>query len=148
MVHSSDYFILLSIFTMPWVLYTADWFFVFQNVYSSFLGPMLGIMMVDFWVVNKQSCDMAALYDESGEKYRYKNGFGVSAFLALFISALIAFWQLDIAWIIGIPSAAILYYFFKCLCKLDEKNLIQEAYYEKIRGKTSSYHRRCIRHGI
>ncbi|WP_346707707.1 cytosine permease [Massilistercora timonensis] len=112
---------LLSIFTMPWVLYTADWFFVFQNVYSSFLGPMLGIMMVDFWVVNKQSCDMAALYDESGEKYRYKNGFGVSAFLALFISALIAFWQLDIAWIIGIPSAAILYYFFKCLCKLDEK---------------------------
>lgn len=82
---------------------------------------MLGILLVDFWVVNKKGCDIEGLYNEASGKYSYKNGFGASAFISLAISALLAFWQLDMAWIVGAPCAAILYYLTKCVFKLDEK---------------------------
>lgn len=110
-----------SIVTMPWLLYTADAFFVFQNVYSSFLGPILGILLVDFWIVNKGACDVDGLYNKETKKYSYCKGFSISAFAALLISAMLAFWQLDMAWVVGVPSAAILYYLFKCVLKLDDK---------------------------
>lgn len=112
---------LLSILTMPWVLFTADWFFVFQNAYSSFLGPMLGILLVDFWIVNKKSCDIEALYNEKSEKYRYWKGYSPSGFISLILSALLAFWKLDMAWVVGFPSAALVYYIFKEVIKLDDK---------------------------
>lgn len=112
---------ILSVVTFPWILYTADAFFVFQNVYSSFLGPMLGILLIDHWVVNKNKCDVEGLYNEETKKYKYFKGFGISAFIALFVSAALAFWQLDMAWIVGVPSAALLYYILKCVVKLDDK---------------------------
>ncbi len=112
---------LLSIITCPWILYTADWFFVFQNVYCSFLGPILGILLVDYWFVNKKSCDIDNLYNDKNGKYKYYKGFGISAFISLAISAAVAFWQLDVAWIVGTPLAAVLYYLFKCVFKFDEK---------------------------
>ena len=111
---------LLSMFTMPWLLFTADWFFVFQNVYSCFLGPLFGILAVDFWIVNKKSCDIDGLYNEGTGKYRYFKGFSISGFAAIILGAIASAVLLDAAWISGAIVAAAAYYVFKCVIKLDK----------------------------
>ncbi len=114
---------LLSIVTFPWVLFGADWFFVFQNVYSSFLGPMLGILLCDYWVINRKKCDIDGLYNTDSKKYQYCKGFGITAFVTLIICAIISFQFIDegISWLVGWPCAFVLYYILKSVVKLDEK---------------------------
>lgn len=112
---------LLSILTFPWILFDADWFFVFQNVYSAFLGPMLGILLCDYWIVNKQKCDLDGLYNTKSGKYRYLKGFSISAFATLLICAAISFANLGVAWLVGWPCSLVLYYILKVIVKLDEK---------------------------
>jgi len=112
---------LLSVVTFPWVLFDADWFFVFQNVYSSFLGPMLGILLVNYWIVNKQKSDIDGLYNTESGVYTYYKGFGISAWIALGVCAIISFVNLGVAWLIGWPCSGILYYILKVVVKLDDK---------------------------
>jgi len=103
----------LSCITAPWVLFTSDWFFTFQNIYSSFLGPMLGILIADYWVLQKGKLNLSYLYNEDTEAYKFFKGFSPAACLSLFIAASISFWQLDIAWLVGLPAGFMLYIFFK-----------------------------------
>ena len=112
---------LLSVITFPWVLFDAEWFFVFQNVYSSFLGPMLGIMICDFWIVSKRKCDVDGLYKPETKKYQYYKGFSISAFVTLIICAIISFVNLGVAWLIGWPCSFVFYYILKVILKLDDK---------------------------
>ena len=51
------------------------------------MGPLFGVIIVDYYLVAKGRVDVAALYREHGE-YRYQNGFNVNAFIAAAIGAL------------------------------------------------------------
>jgi len=51
------------------------------------MGPLFGIIMVDYYLVAKGDVDVNALYDEHG-KYVYQGGFNVAAFIAAGIGAL------------------------------------------------------------
>lgn len=48
---------------------------------GSTLGPLFGVMMVDYYLIRKSKLDVAALYDEHGE-FRFQNGWNVKAFIA------------------------------------------------------------------
>ncbi|WP_312524910.1 NCS1 family nucleobase:cation symporter-1 [Paracoccus sp. (in: a-proteobacteria)] len=84
----------------------------FVNFIGSTMGPIFGIMMVDYYLIRKSKIDVAALYDENGE-FRFQAGWHVKAFIALavgmiFSSILPTFttilpsWWLIYGWFFGV----------------------------------------------
>ncbi|MGF6260989.1 NCS1 family nucleobase:cation symporter-1 [Paraburkholderia youngii] len=58
----------------------------FVNAIGATMGPLLGIILVDYYVVAKGSINVAALYEEYGE-YRYEGGWNVNALAAAAIGS-------------------------------------------------------------
>jgi NCS1 family nucleobase:cation symporter-1 len=86
--------------------------------YSSLLGPIAGIMIVDYFVINKQQLDLVSLYQRGG-RYADINYQGMAAFLipvALTIFTLTTGylnWFYDYGWFTGSILGATLYYCLK-----------------------------------
>ncbi|MBV9754505.1 MAG: cytosine permease, partial [Hyphomicrobiales bacterium] len=59
----------------------------FVGVIGSTMGPLFGVIMVDYYLIRKGVIDVDALYDEDGE-YRYQGGWNISALVAAAIGAL------------------------------------------------------------
>lgn len=111
----------LSVLTFPWLLFTSSLFFTFVNFYALFLGPAVGVMIADYWIVRRRDIDVEALYDESEEsKFWFWNGFSVSGLSALIIGALVSMPIMDISWMIGLPVAFIVYLGME-KAKIDQK---------------------------
>lgn len=92
----------------------------FVNFIGSAMGPVFGIMMVDYYLIRKSKLDVAALYQENGE-FRFQNGWHVNAFIALvagmlFSSILPTFttvlpeWWGIYGWFFGVAIGGIAYY--------------------------------------
>src|SRR6185437_7946226 len=60
---------------------------VFVGIIGATMGPIFGVMMVDYYLIRKGEMNVADLYRENGE-YRYQNGWHLSAFVAAGIGAL------------------------------------------------------------
>lgn len=86
--------------------------------YSSLLGPIAGIMIVDYFVINKQQLDLVSLYQRGG-KYADINYQGMVAFLMPAALSLFTLttgylnWFYDYGWFTGSILGATLYYFLK-----------------------------------
>lgn len=65
---------ILGIVMMPWKLLASagDYIFTWLVGYSALLGPIAGIMVVDYWLVRKQELDVPELYRPNG-KYKGTN---------------------------------------------------------------------------
>ncbi|RGY97793.1 cytosine permease [Clostridium sp. AM58-1XD] len=122
---------ILSVAVCPWILYSSNYFFVFQNVYSSFLGPALGVMVADYYVMRKRKLNLELLYDVKGV-YTYWNGFSCAGMIALIISAAVSFFFLSYAWAVGFPLAFVLYIILK-KCGLERRYEEQERERERER---------------
>src|SRR5437868_11831379 len=59
----------------------------FVNAIGATMGPLLGVIVVDYYLIRKGQLDVAALYRENGE-FRFQNGWNVRAFVAAGIAAL------------------------------------------------------------
>ncbi|HEX7437665.1 MAG TPA: cytosine permease [Caldimonas sp.] len=59
----------------------------FVGAIGATMGPLLGIILVDYYLVAKGEIQVEALYDENGA-YRYQGGWNVSALIAAAIGAL------------------------------------------------------------
>jgi len=101
----------LSVLTCPWILFTSDYFFVFQNVYSCFLGPGFGVLIANYYIVNKQKYDLNLLY--SNEAYEFYKGYSPAAMIALVGGAVLAFFFMNYSWFVGFPTAFIIYVVLK-----------------------------------
>ena len=84
--------------------------------YSSLLGPIAGIMIVDYFLIKKQSYDLLALYqDDAG--YPAWNKAGFSAFLIPVALTIVAIttgklsWFYDYGWFTGSILGGFIYYF-------------------------------------
>lgn len=102
----------LSVISMPWLLFTSDYFFKFQNLYSCFLGPAVGVMLSDYYIVRKRRVNLELIYDAGGI-YRYAGGFSPAGMIALVAGAVAAFAYMDYSWFVGFPVAFILYTILK-----------------------------------
>jgi NCS1 family nucleobase:cation symporter-1 len=86
--------------------------------YSSLLGPIAGIMIVDYFVINKQQLDLVSLYLRGG-KYADINIQGMVAFVvpvALTLFSLMTgyiSWFYDYGWFTGSFMGAVIYYCLK-----------------------------------
>ncbi|TXD98490.1 allantoin permease [Psychrobacter frigidicola] len=99
---------LLAIGSFPWLLVQDDnakGLDTFIHVYSAFLGPLIAILLVDFYMMRKQHIDIKELYKKDGNF----EGVNYAALLALGIGTAAAFAFVQLAWLIGLIVAGIAY---------------------------------------
>jgi len=77
---------ILGALIFPWKLVSDPngYIFTWLIAYSSLLGPIGGILIVDYFLIRKKVLIVDELYSESG-RYWYKNGFNPNAVIALFL---------------------------------------------------------------
>ena len=91
---------------MPWRF--GDYLVEFQALSSGLLGPIIGIMIADYYIIRKRELDVEDLYEEGG-RYFYRNGYNPAAILALAISFGGAIAFIEYAFFIGFSLAVFLY---------------------------------------
>lgn len=99
---------LLAMGSFPWLLVQDDnarGLDTFVHVYSAFLGPLIAILLVDFYIMRKKNIDIEELYKKGGSF----DGVNYAALLALGIGTAAAFVFVDLAWLIGLIVAGIAY---------------------------------------
>ncbi|WNS76231.1 NCS1 family transporter [Bacillus sp. DTU_2020_1000418_1_SI_GHA_SEK_038] len=94
---------LLSIVTFPWLLISSSVFNTFISFYSAFLGPLLGILIADYYFIHKQKFNVESLYNKT-IKYNWL-GLG-----SLLIGGIIGVIFLPISWMVSMPISALLYW--------------------------------------
>lgn len=107
---------IIGIIIMPWwLLNEISGFLIFV---SGLLGPVLGILIADYYVIRKKRLELAELYKEEGIYSYQKTGFNKAAMIALFIgvfAALIGFWipalsfMYSLSWFTGFIISFVLY---------------------------------------
>ncbi len=101
---------ILGTLTFPWWLMSAGVFMWFMVIYSAFLGPIFGIMVVDYYAVWKQKLNLDKLYDSKSSDIHYDGGWNLAGLIALIIGIVCSFIIKEISWFLGAPSAALAYY--------------------------------------
>ncbi|WP_172193906.1 NCS1 family transporter [Saccharibacillus qingshengii] len=99
---------LLALCSFPWVLVqdsSAQGLNTFILIYSAFLGPIVAILLADYYILRRQKVDAMELYRETGNFA----GYNPSALLAMAIGAGAAFLLVDIGWVIGFTAAGVSY---------------------------------------
>lgn len=99
---------LLALCSFPWVLVqdsSANGLGMFILIYSAFLGPIVSILLVEYYILRKQKVNVADLYKEDGPFA----GYNPCALLAMIIGAGAAFIIVELAWIVGVVVAGIAY---------------------------------------
>jgi len=76
----------LGVVMMPWKLMesTQGYIFTWLIGLGALLGPLLGIMIADYWLVRRGRLDAAALFDLTG-RYSYRGGWNPAAVSALML---------------------------------------------------------------
>ncbi|MTD30722.1 hypothetical protein GIW82_06595 [Planomicrobium sp. YIM 101495] len=93
----------LSIITFPWLLLTSSAFNQFIAFYSAFLGPLLGILLADYYLVRKQKVNLEELYSTTVSY----NWLGLGVLLG---SGLIGIVFLPVSWMVSLPLSVLLYW--------------------------------------
>jgi len=99
---------LLALVSFPWVLVkdsSSEGLNMFVLIYSAFLGPVVAILLVEYYILRKQKVSTEELYKEDGAYA----GYNPAAFIAMLLGAAAAFTKVDLAWIIGLVVAGISY---------------------------------------
>ncbi|CAN5474864.1 NCS1 family nucleobase:cation symporter-1 [soil metagenome] len=106
----------IGIAMMPWKLLSDFEAYIFGWLvgYSGLLGPVAGILIVDYWIVKKQRLNVHDLYVEGGE-YPLIHQPGMIALFAGITCALIGLFVAplrplyDYAWFVGFGVSAVVY---------------------------------------
>ena len=105
---------------MPWKLLTDFNSYIFGWLvgYSGLLGPIAGIMIVDYFLLRRTKLDLGSLYRRDGV-YEYRSGFNPRAMVALGVGIAVALcgvvihplrWLYDYAWFVGFAVSGLIYY--------------------------------------
>ncbi|MBU0560669.1 MAG: NCS1 family nucleobase:cation symporter-1 [Bacteroidetes bacterium] len=110
----------IGIIMMPWKLLSDYSAYIFGWLigYSSFLGPIAGILICDYFLIRKRKLNVRDLYLRNGE-YEFKKGFNFKSIYALAAGVFVALIGLvipslrflyDYAWFVGFAVAFALYF--------------------------------------
>jgi NCS1 family nucleobase:cation symporter-1 len=111
---------LLGLAMMPWKLMSSFGNYIFGWLigYSGLLGPVAGIMVVDYFLIRGTRLDTVSLYRRGGP-YEYTRGVNPRAIVALVAGVVVALIGLavpvlrflyDYAWFVGFFVASVSYY--------------------------------------
>ncbi|MEX2149689.1 MAG: cytosine permease [Steroidobacteraceae bacterium] len=102
----------LGILSCPWLLLAnMQVFSGFILYYSALFGPILGVMLADYYVVRQQRLVVEDLYvTDASSRHWYQGGFKVAALVAVAVpSAITMIWFLPVSWLVGLPVGFVLY---------------------------------------
>jgi NCS1 family nucleobase:cation symporter-1 len=110
----------IAVLILPWNLYNSPLVIVyFLSGLGALLGPLYGVIMVDYWLVRKGQVNVPQLYSEDPNgAYYYSRGVNLRAVAAFIPAALIAivlalvpgFHSVSpFSWLIGAGIAGMLY---------------------------------------
>jgi NCS1 family nucleobase:cation symporter-1 len=79
----------IAIVMMPWKILesTQGYIFTWLIGYSALLGPIAGVLIVDYYLIRKTRLDVDQLYQSNG-KYSYGNGWNNAALIAFVLGVL------------------------------------------------------------
>ncbi|SUO96899.1 NCS1 family transporter [Suttonella ornithocola] len=100
---------LLAFATFPWELIkdnSAAGLQIFVRTYSAFLGPIVAVMLVDYYIIRKRRLDIEKLYDEKGDYI----GINYAGIIAVLIGAGVALYFTKISWYASLLPAGIVYW--------------------------------------
>lgn len=100
---------LLAFATFPWELVkneSAAGLNLFIQTYSAFLGPIFAILVVDYYVLRRQTLDLEKLYDESGDYA----GYNPAALIAMAVGVVAALTFSAVSWYASLIPAGVTYY--------------------------------------
>lgn len=102
---------LISVAVMPWKLYANPVMIQYTlGTLGSFIGPIFGLIICDYYLIRKQTLDIDSLYTEDPRgAYWYSNGFNLRAIVALVLAAIVA---LSISQLPAFASLAAYSWFF------------------------------------
>ena len=99
----------ISIGIMPWKIQSSGGFLVdIQSWISQMLGPIIGIILADYFIIRKCKLNVKDLYTAGGQ-YQYTNGFNISAMIALVGAFIIGLSSGDYAFFVGCIASVIIY---------------------------------------
>lgn len=106
----------VGIIIMPWwLLDKIQWLLI---LVSSFLGPVLGILICDYFIIKKKELKLPELFNPEGE-YNFQSGFNPAAMIALSVGIIVAIIGLfvpslsflyTLSWFTGFATAFLIYY--------------------------------------
>ena len=99
---------LLAIASFPWILVqdtSAQGLGLFILIYSAFLGPIVAILLVEYYLLRRQQININALYDNKGQFA----GYNPAAILAMLIGSAAAFYEVSLSWVVGFFVGGISY---------------------------------------
>lgn len=100
---------LLAFATFPWELVkneSAAGLNLFIQTYSAFLGPIFAILVVDYYVLRRQTLDLEKLYDERGDYA----GYNPAALIAMAVGVIAALTFSAVSWYASLIPAGVTYY--------------------------------------
>lgn len=116
---------IIAIAIQPWKIQSSGTFLVdIQNYISILLGPIIGILLADYFIIRKGKLNVQDLYTVGGQ-YQYTNGFNMSAMIALAASFVLSFVNSTYSFFIGLIVAPIIYVILM-------KNFTMKKYDQKI----------------
>ena len=97
----------------------------FVNAIGATMGPLLGIILVDYYLIARGEINVQALYEEHGE-YRYEGGWNLNALIATGVGALFSSvlpnltqvlpsWWGTYGWFFGVLIGSAVYYVMSVL---------------------------------
>lgn len=110
----------IGILIMPWKLMeNSTSIFTFLNIIGGLLGPVVGVMLADYFIIRKKEVNLTNLYYSRGE-FAYKGGINIHAYTATIVAGIfclagqfIPFMRpvYDVSWFAGTAVAFALYSF-------------------------------------
>jgi NCS1 family nucleobase:cation symporter-1 len=112
--------IIIGVFFVPWLWFNnANSVFTIAGAIGGTLGPVAGIMIVDYYLIKNSRYDLNSFFVKDGE-YTYRNGWNPRAFVAMAIGVIFALIGLVVPalqslytynWFLGIAVGGVTYYF-------------------------------------
>lgn len=114
---------IISFLIQPWrFLSGGGAILTFLNLIGALLGPIAGVMIADYYIVNKKYINLDELYFDEHDSHAKYSGISVNAYIATlvglafsligqFVPALKIFY--DMAWISGFATAFVVYILLK-----------------------------------
>ncbi|MCM3714789.1 cytosine permease [Alkalihalobacillus oceani] len=98
---------IIGLLIQPWQF--ADYTSTILLIISCLLGPILGIMVSDYYFIRKRKLSIDDLYDANGQ-YKYANNFNPAAFIVFIPGILSGIFFPDYAFFIAMVVGAAVYY--------------------------------------
>ncbi len=91
----------------PWLILNN--LFTFLGYYGALLSAVGGIMIADYYAIRRRHLNVPDLYRSEGQ-FRYIGGINPAGMIAWVVAGGVALWQLQYAYLVGLPVGFIVYF--------------------------------------